>query len=86
MYHIMSSFQIRNLEETLRCTKVEYGQRLTPLNKYIMNLEAELKEVRAQVEHHLEINNNLLCVKMKLEAEINNYQQLIQGTTTDSDR
>ncbi|XP_041822071.1 keratin, type I cytoskeletal 18 isoform X2 [Chelmon rostratus] len=77
---------IHNLEETLRSTKVEYGQRLTPLNKAILDLEAELKEVRSQVEQHVETNNNLLCVKMKLEAEIGNYQQLIHGMTTDAER
>lgn len=65
---------------------MEYSQRLAPLNKAIRNLEAELREVRLQVERHVETNNNLLCVKMKLEAEIANYQRLIQGMTADSDR
>uniref|UniRef100_A0A3Q3ED16 IF rod domain-containing protein n=1 Tax=Labrus bergylta TaxID=56723 RepID=A0A3Q3ED16_9LABR len=68
---------INNLEETLQSTKVEYGQRLGPLNKMILDLEKELKEVRAEVERLVETNKNLLCVKMKLEAEIDNYQQLI---------
>ncbi|KAM3585186.1 uncharacterized protein V6R79_009899 [Siganus canaliculatus] len=77
---------IRNLEETLVGTKVEYGQRLTPLNKVIVDLEAELREVRTQVERQLETNSNLLCVKMKLEAEIDNYQQLIHGMTADGER
>lgn len=65
---------------------MESGQRLAPLNQAILNLEAELKEVRSQVERHVENNYNLLCVKMKLEAEIANYQQLIQGTTADAER
>lgn len=82
----MSFSQIHNLEETLRVTKVEYGQRLAPLNKMILNLEAELKEVRSQVEHQVDVNKDLLCVKMKLEAEINNYQQLMPVMTTDDDR
>ncbi|XP_039998086.1 keratin, type I cytoskeletal 18-like isoform X2 [Xiphias gladius] len=77
---------IRNLEETLRNTEAEYGQRLVPLNKVIMSLAAELEKVRSQVEHQVEINNNLLCVKMKLESEINSYQQLIHGMTTDAER
>ncbi|XP_070850144.1 keratin, type I cytoskeletal 18-like [Chaetodon trifascialis] len=77
---------IHNLEETLMSTKMEYAQRLTPCNKMILNLEAELKEVRSQVEQHVETNHNLLCVKMKLEAEINNYQQLIHGMTADAER
>lgn len=79
-------FQIHNLEETRRSTKVEYGQRLGPLNQVIMQLEAELREVRSQVERHVETNHNLLCVKMKLEAEIENYQQLIQDMTVDTER
>ncbi|XP_042260582.1 keratin, type I cytoskeletal 18-like isoform X2 [Thunnus maccoyii] len=77
---------IHNLEETLRMTKVEYGQRLSQLNKVILNLEAELKEVRSQVEQQVDVNKDLLCVKMKLEAEINNYQQLMPAMTTDGDR
>lgn len=71
--------QIKNLEEGLLNTKYEYQQRQAPLNKMILALEAELREVRSQVERQVEINKNLLCVKMKLEAEINNYQRLIQG-------
>lgn len=80
------SFQIYNLEETLRGTQVEYGQRLAPLNKLIRDLEKELKAVRSQVEHLVENNKNLLCVKMKLEAEIENYRKLIQGMTADTER
>lgn len=76
---------IHNLEETLKGTKVEYSQRMAPLNHLMVDLEAELREVRSQVERHVEINNNLLCVKMKLEAEINHYQQLIHGITADSE-
>ncbi|XP_035533880.1 keratin, type I cytoskeletal 18 isoform X1 [Morone saxatilis] len=74
---------IYNLEETLRSTKAEYGMRLGPLNKVIRDLEAELTEVRSQVERLVENNNNLLCVKMKLEAEIAGYQRLIHGMTAD---
>lgn len=78
-------FQIRNLEECLLNTKCEYQQRQAPLNKVIVELEAELREVRSQVERQVEINKNLLCVKIKLEAEINNYQRLIQGMSPDAD-
>lgn len=79
-------FQIQNLEETLQGSKQEYGQRLAPLNKLILELQEELKEVRSQVARHVETNNNLLCVKMKLEAEIGNYQRLIQGMTAEPER
>ncbi|XP_070786863.1 keratin, type I cytoskeletal 18 isoform X2 [Enoplosus armatus] len=77
---------IRNLEEALRSSKVEYGQRLGPLNQVILDLEVELREVRSEVERHVEVNKNLLCVKMKLEAEIDNYQQLMHGMSAESDR
>lgn len=66
--------------------RMEYSQRQAPLNQVILDLEEELRKVRSQVERHVETNKNLLCVKMKLEAEINNYQQLIQGMTADTDR
>ncbi|XP_075951078.1 keratin, type I cytoskeletal 18-like [Anarhichas minor] len=81
----IQSFQskIHNLEEALDSSKVEYGQCLGPLNQVILHLEAELREVRAQVERHVENNKNLLCVKMKLEAEMDNYQQLMQSITPD---
>lgn len=79
-------FKIHNLEETVQGSKQEYGQRLAPLNKIILELQSELKEVRSQVARHVETNNNLLCVKMKLEAEIENYQRLIQGMTAEPER
>ncbi|XP_061572165.1 keratin, type I cytoskeletal 18-like isoform X2 [Cololabis saira] len=77
---------IRSLEETVNTTKTESNRRLAPLNHRILQLEAELKEVRSQVEQQGETNNDLLCVKMKLEQEINSYHQLIQGITADPER
>uniref|UniRef100_A0A673C4X8 IF rod domain-containing protein n=1 Tax=Sphaeramia orbicularis TaxID=375764 RepID=A0A673C4X8_9TELE len=77
---------IHTLEESVSATKVEYSHRLTPLYKMIRDLEAELKEMRSLEEHQHEVNTNLLYVKMKLEEEINNYQQLIHGMTTDPER
>lgn len=67
-------------------TRAECGQRLAPLNQAVPQLEAELRGLRAQVERQAETNRNLLCVKMKLEAEIGNYQRLIQGPAADAER
>ncbi|XP_060923012.1 keratin, type I cytoskeletal 18-like [Limanda limanda] len=78
--------KIRNLEESQRNTEMEYGQRLIPLNMGILNLSADLEKVRSQVEHHVDTNKDLLCVKMKLESEINSYQQLILGMTSEPER
>ncbi|XP_010795669.1 keratin, type I cytoskeletal 18-like [Notothenia coriiceps] len=75
--------KIRHLEEAVALTKFENGQHLAPLNKVILDLEAELKEVRAEVERIVRHNKDLLCVKMKLEAEMDNYQRLIHGITAD---
>lgn len=71
------SFQIRNLEETLKNAKVENDRRLFPVNKMLLNLEAELKRVRSQVEHQAQLNKDLVSIKMKLEAEIKQYQDLM---------
>lgn len=83
---LLSPLQIRSLEESLLNGKCEYQQHQAPLNKMLLDLESELRKVRSQVERQVEINKDLLCVKMKLEAEINNYQQLIQGMTAGSER
>ncbi|CAG5933302.1 unnamed protein product [Menidia menidia] len=77
---------IQSLEDSLRNTKGEFSHQLGPLNRKIVDLEAELRDVRAQVEQHLETNKSLLCVKMKLEQEINSYQKLIHGITADAER
>ncbi|XP_047433175.1 keratin, type I cytoskeletal 18-like isoform X1 [Mugil cephalus] len=77
---------INSLERTADQTRDEYNMRLMPLCKVLANLENELKDIRSQVEHQVETNKNLLCVKMKLEAEINKYQQLIFGMTAEADR
>ncbi|XP_061655186.1 keratin, type I cytoskeletal 18-like [Phyllopteryx taeniolatus] len=67
---------IRNLEENLRLAKLEKGQQLGPLNRTILDLEQQL---RAHVQNQLEMNKDLLCVKMRPEAEINDYQKLMSG-------
>lgn len=71
------SFQIQNLEENLKNAKVENDRRLLPVNKTLLALEAELKRVRSQVEHQAQLNKDLVSVKMRLEAEIRQYQDLM---------
>ncbi|XP_035984044.1 keratin, type I cytoskeletal 18 isoform X2 [Fundulus heteroclitus] len=67
------------LEDNLMKAQDENNRRLVPLNSTIINLEAELKEVRAQVEQKIESYKALLSLKMKLEKEIQQYQTLIEG-------
>ncbi|KAM8903013.1 keratin, type I cytoskeletal 18-like [Spinachia spinachia] len=72
--------KIYNLEEAVNKLKVEYNQRLGPLNEVIRRLEVELTEARAQLERHIKNNNDLLCVKMQLEKEMEKYHQLMNST------
>ncbi|KAM7365515.1 hypothetical protein PAMP_016435 [Pampus punctatissimus] len=76
---------INNHEETLKINQVEYDQQLAPINNMILKMEAELMDLRSQGMNQAEVNSDLLCVKMKLESEINNYQQLIPMMTFDGD-
>ncbi|KAM6945692.1 keratin, type I cytoskeletal 18 [Aplochiton taeniatus] len=70
---------IRSLGETLKDTQGRYGNELRRLNGVLLQLEAELAQVRAQVERQVEDYQDLLHVKMKLEAEIDKYRHLING-------
>ncbi|XP_061122902.1 keratin, type I cytoskeletal 18-like [Syngnathus typhle] len=76
---------IFNLEESLRFTKLDNGRRLGPFNRTILDLEQQLRKIRTHVESQLETNKDLLCVKMKLESEIDNYQQLMSDNLDRAD-
>lgn len=76
---------ISSLEQSVKSTKVEYGNRLSPMNKKIKDMEADLKDVRNELERQVERNRDLLTVKMKLEEEIQYYRELLQGATADPD-
>ncbi|XP_007572262.1 keratin, type I cytoskeletal 18-like isoform X2 [Poecilia formosa] len=76
---------IKALEDNLNKVQAENNYRLVPVNNIIVSLEAELKEVRAQVEQKVESYKKLLCLKMKLEKEIQEYDNLM-GITADKER
>uniref|UniRef100_A0A087XB94 Keratin, type I cytoskeletal 18-like n=1 Tax=Poecilia formosa TaxID=48698 RepID=A0A087XB94_POEFO len=75
---------IKALEDNLNKVQAENNYRLVPVNNIIVSLEAELKEVRAQVEQKVESYKKLLCLKMKLEKEIQEYDNLM-GITADKE-
>ncbi|XP_029928761.1 keratin, type I cytoskeletal 18 isoform X3 [Myripristis murdjan] len=77
---------IHSLEETLKETKGRGGREMARLNQILLGLEDELTRVRSQVERQVDDYQNLLHVKMKLEAEISNYRQLMRGLAADEDR
>ncbi|KAF7214721.1 keratin, type I cytoskeletal 18 isoform X2 [Nothobranchius furzeri] len=78
-----SQTTILSLEGAVRGTKDEYKRRLDPLYRHIIKLEAELMDLRGQVEQQGEKNDRLLNVTMKLEKEINDYKELLYGCTAD---
>ncbi|XP_054598985.1 keratin, type I cytoskeletal 18 isoform X3 [Nothobranchius furzeri] len=81
-----SQTTILSLEGAVRGTKDEYKRRLDPLYRHIIKLEAELMDLRGQVEQQGEKNDRLLNVTMKLEKEINDYKELLYGCTADPER
>lgn len=74
------------MEQTLRNIKMEYGHRLEPSNKIVLGLEQDLRDVREQVELQLDANKNLLSVKLKLEKELEQYQELLSRLFNDVER
>uniref|UniRef100_A0A3Q4I9Y7 Keratin, type I cytoskeletal 18-like n=1 Tax=Neolamprologus brichardi TaxID=32507 RepID=A0A3Q4I9Y7_NEOBR len=74
---------LRTVEQTLRNIKMEYGHRLEPSNKIVLGLEQDLRDVREQVELQLDANKNLLSVKLKLEKELEQYQELLSRLFND---
>lgn len=74
------------MEQTLRNIKMEYGHRLEPSNKIIHKLQQDLGDVREQVELQLDANKNLLSVKLKLEKELEQYQELLSRLFDDVEK
>ncbi|XP_009303246.2 uncharacterized protein isoform X1 [Danio rerio] len=74
---------IRSLENSLHETEARYGQEVSGHNSRIMQLEAELGQLRAQVEQQAADYEALLNLKSKLEAEIDTYHRLLEGVVDD---
>ncbi|XP_030211069.1 keratin, type I cytoskeletal 18 [Gadus morhua] len=77
---------IRSLEENLKETEERYGGELSRLRRVLQGLEAEQGQLRAQLGRQVEAHQDLLNVKMKLEAEIDEYRKLMAGIFADEDR
>ncbi|KAL1022112.1 hypothetical protein UPYG_G00022320 [Umbra pygmaea] len=75
--------KIRSLEEMLRDSNGRSNHEMTRLNKIIRQLEAELEQLKTQVEKQVEDYQDLLHIKTKLENEIKNYRHLIQNFVSD---
>nr|AAH66541.1 Zgc:77517 [Danio rerio]AAI54579.1 Zgc:77517 [Danio rerio] len=68
-----------SLEDTLRNTEIRSNGEMEKLNNIIIQLEAELAQLRANITEQGQEYEALLNMKMKLEAEINTYKKLLDG-------
>ncbi|KAG7466798.1 hypothetical protein MATL_G00146180 [Megalops atlanticus] len=72
-----------SLEGTLSDTEGRYSSEMNKHNQRLLDLEAELAQVRAQVESQSQDYQSLFNIKMKLESEIATYQRLLEGGPDD---
>ncbi|KAM6924716.1 keratin, type I cytoskeletal 18 isoform 1-T1 [Xenentodon cancila] len=68
-----------SLEGTLRDTEMRYNMEIESLNSVILGLEAELTQLRNNIQVQTQDYEALLNTKMKLEAEIATYRRLLDG-------
>lgn len=71
--------QKASLEANLMEVENRYGMQLEHLNGLLLRTEAELMQVRTEVQRQAEEYQALLNIKVKLEAEIATYRQLLEG-------
>lgn len=67
------------MEANLLEVENRYAMQLEQLNGLILRAEAELLQVRNELQHQAEEYQALLNVKDKLEAEITTYRHLLEG-------
>ncbi|MED6266851.1 Keratin, type I cytoskeletal 18 [Characodon lateralis] len=67
------------LEATLRNIEMRYNLELEKYNLIILRLQDQLTQIRTDIQQNSREYENLLNVKVKLEAEIAEYRRLLDG-------
>lgn len=75
----VSCSQKGSLEGTLRDTEMRYNMEIESLNSVLLGLEAELTQLRNNIQLQTQDYEALLNTKMKLEVEIATYRRLLDG-------
>ncbi|XP_024409742.1 keratin, type I cuticular Ha6 [Desmodus rotundus] len=77
---LQAQHSMRNsLESTLAETEARYGSQLSQVQCMITNVEAQLAEIRSDLERQNHEYQILLDVKARLETEIATYRRLLEG-------
>ncbi|NXN98162.1 K1C20 protein, partial [Rhinopomastus cyanomelas] len=77
---LQSHFSMRkSLEDTLAETEANYSYQLTQIQEAIASLEAQLRQLRADMEAQNSEYSILLDIKTHLEMEIATYRRLLEG-------
>ncbi|PWA30791.1 hypothetical protein CCH79_00017406 [Gambusia affinis] len=67
------------LEATLRDIEMRYNMEVEKYNTIILRLQEELAKIRTDIQQNSREYENLLNIKVKLEAEIGEYRRLLDG-------
>ncbi|NXM54739.1 K1C19 protein, partial [Illadopsis cleaveri] len=67
------------LEGTLADTEARYGAQLAQIQALVGSIEAQLAELRADMERQNTEHKILMDIKTRLEQEITTYRQLLEG-------
>ncbi|XP_072305617.1 keratin, type I cytoskeletal 18-like [Eucyclogobius newberryi] len=68
-----------SLEGTLRDIDGRYNMEMERYNNIILRLQEELSQIRIDIQHNSSDYEQLLNIKIKLEAEIAEYRRLLDG-------
>uniref|UniRef100_A0A3B5QI71 Keratin 18a, tandem duplicate 2 n=1 Tax=Xiphophorus maculatus TaxID=8083 RepID=A0A3B5QI71_XIPMA len=68
-----------SLEATLRDIEIRYNMEVEKYNAIILRLQEELAKIRIDIQQNSREYENLLNIKVKLEAEIMEYRRLLDG-------
>ncbi|NXX01565.1 K1C20 protein, partial [Larus smithsonianus] len=76
----------KSLEDSLAETEAHYNYQLSQIQETVANLEAQLRQLRVEMEGQNNEYCLLLDIKTRLEMEIATYRRLLEGEDTESSK